>query len=80
MIAARVVVDADILSMFAKADALEWVEELAGRGRAVMTPAIQDEISVPLQYGYAFPKAVLSRIPVLPLSLLQGRRGILRDE
>ncbi len=65
---ARIIIDADILSMFAKADAVELLGEFLGTEHVAMTPAISDEISVPLQYGYAFPRAVLSRIPVIPLT------------
>lgn len=64
----RIILDADILSMFAKVDAIEMLGEFLGRGRAAITPAIRDEISVPLQYGYSFPERVLSAIPVIPLT------------
>ena len=49
-----VILEADILSMFAKVDAVDVFGELLGRERVAMTPAIRDEISVPLQYGYTF--------------------------
>jgi predicted nucleic acid-binding protein len=62
----RVIIDTDILSMFAKVDAVDVLEEFLGTG-VVMTPAIRDEISIPLQYGYTFPTSVLSRISVAPL-------------
>lgn len=68
MTEARIIVDTDILSMFAKVDAIELLEEFLGKGRVTMTPAIRDEIATPLQYEYTFPKAVLSRIPVIPLA------------
>lgn len=64
----RVIVDTDILSMFAKVDAVDLLEKFLGRGRVAMTPAIRDEISSPLQFGYTFPNSVLSQIPVVPLS------------
>jgi len=64
----RVVVDTDILSMFAKADALDALASLLGRDRLVITPAIRDEIAAPLQYGYAFPHKVLDRVPVVFLT------------
>lgn len=64
----RAIIDADILSMFAKVDAVDVLEGFLGKGRVAMTPAIRDEISTPLQYGYTFPKAVLSRIPIIPLT------------
>jgi hypothetical protein len=49
------IIDTDILSMFAKADALDVLMLLFGREQIGMTPAIADEITVPLQYGYDFP-------------------------
>ncbi len=64
----RVIIDADILSMFAKVDAVDVLVEFLGRGRVGMMPAIRDEISIPLQYGYLFPEKVLSEIPVIPLT------------
>jgi predicted nucleic acid-binding protein len=64
----KVVIDTDILSMFAKVDGIGILMDFFGSGRAVMTPSIRDEISIPLQYGYAFPNSVLSQIHVIPLS------------
>ncbi|RMD62849.1 hypothetical protein D6833_06345 [Candidatus Parcubacteria bacterium] len=66
--AGKVVVDTDILSMFAKADALEALQEALHPWIPVMTPAIRDEISVPLEYGFDFPQRVMAHIPVEPLS------------
>ena len=63
-----IIIDADILSIFAKVDAVDILKEFLGEERVAMTPAIRDEISIPLQYGYEFPKAVLSQIPVVPLT------------
>lgn len=68
MTGTMVILDADILSMFAKVDAVQLLGELFGKERVAMTPAIRDEISVPLQYGYRFPQAVLSQIPVVLLT------------
>lgn len=64
----KVIVDADILSMFAKADAIDLLQDFLGRERVAMTPAIRDEVSAPLQYGYTFPQKILSRIPVVSLT------------
>jgi len=61
------VFDADILSMFAKIEAIDLLEHLF-EGKAVMTPKIRDEISVPLEYGYSFPIKVISTIKTVPLS------------
>ena len=41
----KIVVDTDILSMFAKAGAMPVLGAFLGQGRLVMTPAIYDEIA-----------------------------------
>ncbi|MFV9691662.1 MAG: hypothetical protein ACNY01_11955 [Desulfobacteria bacterium] len=61
------VFDADILSMFAKADAIHLLKRLFAE-KGVMTSKIRDEISVPLEYGYIFPLEVLSTIKTVSLS------------
>lgn len=63
-----VIVDADILSMFAKVDAIDLLGGFLGRERVAMTVAIRDEISIPLQYGYSFPEKVISKIQIIPLT------------
>lgn len=62
-----IVFDTDILSMFAKIDAVDLLKRLFGE-KAVITPKIRDEISVPLEYGYTFPLKVISTIRTVPLS------------
>lgn len=62
-----VVVDTDILSMFAKAEALVLLGCLFGRNRLAATPAIRAEVAVPLQYGYAFPLQALAETAIAPL-------------
>ena len=64
----RIIIDTDILSMFAKVGAVDVLGEFLGRERVAMTPAIRNEIAMPMQYGYTFPGEVLSRIPVVPLT------------
>jgi hypothetical protein len=64
----RVIVDTDILSMFAKAGAVHVLQTFLGQGGMAMTPAIHDEIAAPLQYGYTFPTQVLAQVPVVPLT------------
>ena len=49
-----IVFDTDILSMFAKIDAVDVLKCLFDE-KVVMTPKIRDEISVPMEYGYTFP-------------------------
>lgn len=64
----KIVVDTDILSMFAKVGAMHILGTCLGQGRIVMTPAIHDEITAPLQYGYTYPTEVLAQVPVEPLT------------
>jgi predicted nucleic acid-binding protein len=54
--------------MFAKVGAVHILGTFFGQGRIVMMPAIHDEITAPLQYGYTYPTEVRSQIPVEPLS------------
>ena len=63
-----VIIDTDILSMFAKADALEMLVTFFGNAQCGITPAIADEVSVPLLYGYDFPTQILARVPVMPVN------------
>lgn len=67
-----VIVDTDILSKFAKADALVWLGRLFGPDRLAATPAIRDEIAVPLQYGYTFPLQVLAETAIAPCPTEHG--------
>ena len=62
-----VVIDTDILSMFAKIDAIDTLKKLF-KDRIVMTPRIRDEVSIPLEYGYVFPLNVISKIETVTLS------------
>lgn len=62
-----IVFDTDILSMFAKIDAVDLLKHIFDE-KAVITPKIRDEISVPLEYGYTFPLKVISTIRTVPLS------------
>ena len=58
-----IVIDTDILSMFAKADMIDLLKSVLS-ARAVMTPIIRLEISVPLEFGYEFPHRVISNIRI----------------
>ncbi len=62
-----IVVDTDILSMFAKADMIDLLKSVLS-ARAVMTPIIRMEISVPLEFGYEFPYRVISSIRTVQLT------------
>jgi predicted nucleic acid-binding protein len=54
--------------MFAKVGAIPILGAFLGQGCIVMTPAIHDEITAPLQYGYTYPTEVLTQVPVVPLT------------
>jgi hypothetical protein len=73
----KIIVDADILSMFAKVDAIDVLQEFLGRERVVMTPAIRDEVSAPLlaTNDYAARKLAKSR-GVRTVSLQAILRGL----
>jgi len=62
-----VIFDTDILSMFAKVDAIGLLKHLFGE-KMLITPKIRDEILAPLEYGYTFPLKVISTIRTIPLS------------
>lgn len=64
-----IVFDTDILSMFAKIDAIDLLKRLFD-DKIVMTPKIRDEIYVPFEYGYNFPFKVFSKIATVPLANL----------
>ncbi len=61
-----IVFDTDILSMFAKIDAIDLLKCLFD-DEIVMTPKIRDELFVPSEYGYSFPFKVISKIEIVPL-------------
>jgi len=52
--------DADILSIFAKANALALLRQLLGCDRLPMTTGVFNEIVVPLEYGHDFPRRILA--------------------
>ena len=56
----KIVIDTDILSMFAKVGAMHRLVPFFGQGCIVMTSALHDEITAPLQHGYTYPTEVLT--------------------
>jgi len=64
----RFLVDTDILSIFAKAEALPLLCQLLNCKKLPITPSVFDELLVPLEYGYDFPQAVLSRAEVVAVT------------
>ena len=64
----RFLIDTDILSIFAKAEALPLLCRLLNCEKLPITPGVFDELLVPLEYGYDFPQAILSRAEVVAVT------------
>ena len=62
-----IILDTDILSMFAKIGKIDLLRRLFS-DKVAITPRIRDEILAPLEYGYTFPLEVISVIRTVPLS------------
>lgn len=60
--------DTDILSIFAKAGALSLLCAFFRRQRLPITPGIFEELLVPLEYGYDFPKDILALTEVVVMT------------
>ena len=56
----NIVFDTDILSIFAKADAIQYLERLFSLDDLLITPSVYRELKVPKEYGYDFPDQVFS--------------------
>lgn len=56
----NIVFDTDILSIFAKADAIQYLEVLFAKDRLLITPSVYREFKVPKEYGYDFPDQVFN--------------------
>lgn len=52
--------DTDILSIFAKADALALLRELLKCTKLPITTGVFNEIVIPLEYGYDFPLRIMA--------------------
>lgn len=60
-----IICDTDILSMFAKADAIDVLIKTLSNFNLCITPRIKEELSVPLQYGYSFPQIIFDRMELI---------------
>jgi predicted nucleic acid-binding protein len=60
-----VIFDTDILSAFAKTDALSLVKTLFSKHEIYITPEIYEELSVPIEYGYTFPLDIFKNFKVI---------------
>jgi len=58
-----IIFDTDILSIFAKISRLELIKKLFGTVH--ITPMIREELTIPLEYGYDFPKDILDNSSVI---------------
>lgn len=56
----HIIFDTDILSTFAKADAILYLEMLFTNDRLLITPAVYSELKVPKEYGYDFPDQIFN--------------------
>lgn len=59
-----VIFDTDILSAFAKADALLPLKKLFSKHDIYITPEIYEELSTPVDYGYAFPLKIFEEFEI----------------
>lgn len=64
-------VDTDILSLFAKTEAIQILLRLFGAERLPITPGVFSELLAPLDYGYDFPHQVFANSTVVSLSLTE---------
>jgi len=60
-----IIIDADILSTFAKMGELKLLIQLFSPRKIVITPMIRNELSVPMDYGYSFPKTIFEKIETI---------------
>lgn len=63
-----VLLDTDILSLFAKAEAIDLLRQLLRVERLSITQGVFDELTVPLGYGYRFPNSVFVASTITALS------------
>lgn len=60
--------DTDILSIFAKAEALSLLCRFFQRERLPLTSGVFDELLIPLEYGYDFPQRILALAEVVVMT------------
>ena len=56
----QILFDTDILSTFAKANAIQHLETLFSNDRLLMAPEVYSELKVPKEYGYDFPDQIFN--------------------
>jgi len=60
-----IIIDVYILSTFAKMGELDLLIQLFSPRKMKITSKIQNELSVPMDYGYSFPKTIFGKIETL---------------
>ncbi len=60
-----VIFDTDILSAFAKINALDLLKKLFSKHDVFITPEIYEELSVPVDYGYSFPLKIFEEFMIM---------------
>ena len=60
--------DTDILSLFAKAGAIDLLLRLLRVDRLAITQGVFTELTIPLEYGYRFPHSVFAVSATVPLT------------
>lgn len=60
--------DTDILSLFAKAEAIDLLLRLFRVERLAITQGVFNELAIPLEYGYQFPHRVFAHSTTVSLS------------
>lgn len=70
-----IILDTDIASAFAKAGHFEEIIKLFGS--VGITPSVYEELIIPLEYGYEYPKEVFEKAKLVTiLEEEQSRRDI----
>lgn len=60
-----VIFDTDILSAFAKSDALQLLKKLFSKQDVYITPEIYEELSIPIDYGHSFPLKIYKEFKII---------------
>ncbi|MDP3104765.1 MAG: hypothetical protein Q8M95_09180 [Candidatus Methanoperedens sp.] len=60
-----IIFDTDILSAFAKINALDLLKKLFSKHDVFITPEIYEELNVPVEYGYSFPLKIFEEFNII---------------
>ncbi len=72
----NILFDTDILSTFAKAGAIQLIENLYSDDELYITPTILEELKVPKEFGYDFPDQILDseRFKIITLNEIETKK------